>query len=164
MLERLSLDGHVVIVTGGGTGLGRAMVMALARAGAELVIAARKQAPIDEAVAEVEAMGGKALAIITDVSDSGQVDRMVAGTLERFGKVDVLINNAGRTSGNVPTPIWDVSDEEWQAGIETNLSGAFYCARGGIQTHGGPGQREDRQRGFRAGDEGDQGPVRLCLR
>ena len=129
MLERLSLDGHVVIVTGGGTGLGRAMVMALARAGAELVIAARRQAPIDEAVAEVEAMGGKALAIITDVSDSGQVDRMVAGTLERFGKVDVLINNAGRTSGNVPTPIWDVSDEEWQAGIETNLSGAFYCAR-----------------------------------
>ena len=129
MLELLSLDGQVIIVTGGGTGLGRAATLALARAGADLVIAARRQGPIDEAVAEVEDLGRKALAISTDVSDSSQVDRMVALTLERFGRVDVLINNAGRTSQNVHSPIWEITDEEWRAGIDTNLSGAFYCAR-----------------------------------
>ena len=129
MLELLSLDGKTIIVTGGGTGLGRAIVRALARAGADVVIAARRQGPIDEATAEVEQLGRKALAIATDVSDSSQVDRMVGRALEHFGKVDVLINNAGRVAENVGIPIWDVTDEEWHAGIDTNLSGAFYCAR-----------------------------------
>ena len=129
MLELLSLDGKVVIVTGGGTGLGRAMVRSLARAGADLVIAARRQGPIDEAAIEVEGLGRKALAIATDVSDSAQVDRMVARALDQYGKVDVLINNAGRTAENVPTPIWEITDDDWRAGIETNLSAAFYCAR-----------------------------------
>ncbi len=128
MLERLSLDGKVIIITGGGTGLGRAMVRALARAGADLVVSARRQGPIDEAVAEVEELGRRGLAISTDVSDSGQVEDMVARTLEEFGRVDVLINNAARTGGGT-APIWEITDEDWRAGIETNLSGAFYCAR-----------------------------------
>ena len=105
------------------------MVRALARAGADLVVGARRQGPIDEAAAEVEELGRKALSVATDVSDSNQVDRLVSLTLERFGKVDVLINNAGRTAENVHAPIWEVTDEEWRAGIDTNLSGAFYCAR-----------------------------------
>ena len=109
--------------------MGRAAVRALARAGADVVIAARRQGPIDEAASEVEELGRKALAISTDVSDSEQVDLMVSSTLEQFGKVDVLINNAGRTSENIRVPIWDITDEEWRTGIDTNLSGAFYCAR-----------------------------------
>ena len=129
MLELLSLDGKVIIVTGGGTGLGRAMVRALARAGADLMIAARRGGPIEEAAAEVEQSGRQALSISTDVTDSSQVDRMVARTLERYGKVDVLINNAGTTSENVYGPIWEITDEEWRRGIDTNLGGAFYCAR-----------------------------------
>ena len=129
MLQSLSLDGRVVIVTGGGTGLGRAMVRALARAGADLVIAARREGPIADAAAEVEELGRTALAIPTDVSEPGQVERMVARTLERFGKVDVLINNAGTTAENVHAPIWEITDEQWRTGIETNLSSAFYCAR-----------------------------------
>ena len=128
MLQRLSLDGKVVVVTGGGTGLGRAMVRSLARAGADLVIAARRWQPIEETVREVEGLGRHALAVSTDVTDSPRVDGMVARALDRFGKVDVLINNAGRT-GESPRPIWDISDEEWRSGLETNLSGASYCSR-----------------------------------
>ena len=129
MLERLGLDGKTIIITGGGTGLGLAMVRALARAGADLVIASRRQGPLDEAALEVEQLGRKALAISTDVSDSSQVDSMVAIALEHFGKVDVLINNAGRTSENVQSPIWEISDEDWRMGLDVNLSGAFFCAR-----------------------------------
>ena len=125
MLDRLSLDGRSIVVTGGGTGLGRAMVRALARAGADLVIAGRRQAPIDEAAAEVEGLGRRAVAVSTDVSDSVQAARMIAVAQEVLGKVDVLINNAGRTVENVHAPIWDITDEEWRAGIDTNLSGAF---------------------------------------
>ena len=84
MLERLSLDGKVVIITGGGTGLGLAMVRALARAGANLVIAGRRQGPIDAAAAEVEAIGREALAISTDVTNSGQVDGLVQAALARL--------------------------------------------------------------------------------
>jgi NAD(P)-dependent dehydrogenase (short-subunit alcohol dehydrogenase family) len=129
MLEKLSLDGKVIIVTGGGTGLGRAMVMAVARAGADLVIAGRREGPIGEAASEVEKLGRRAVAVSTDVRESRQVDRMVALGMERFGRTDVLINNAGRTSENVHAPIWEISDEEWKVGIDTNLTGAFYCAR-----------------------------------
>ena len=129
MLDKLSLDGRSIVVTGGGTGLGRAMVRALARAGADLVIAGRRQAPIDEAAAEVEGLGRRAVAVSTDVSDSAQVERMVAVARDVLGRVDVLVNNAGRTAENVHAPIWDITDEEWRAGIDTNLTGAFYCAR-----------------------------------
>jgi NAD(P)-dependent dehydrogenase (short-subunit alcohol dehydrogenase family) len=129
MLERLSLDGKVVVITGGGTGLGLAMVRALAMAGASLVIAGRRPGPIDSAADEVRKLGREALAVPTDVSDSAQVDRLVTTTLERFGQVDVLINNAALVSENVRKPIWDISDQEWQGAMDVNLNGAFYCAR-----------------------------------
>lgn len=129
MLERLSLEGKVVIVTGGGTGLGREMVRHLARAGADLVIAARRPGPIEEAAEEVRRMGRRALAVPTDVTDSAQVRRMVDRTLEAFGRVDVLVNNAGIVREQSPKPIWEITDEEWRVGIDVNLTGAFYCSR-----------------------------------
>lgn len=129
MLESLNLEGRTIIVTGGGTGLGRAMVRALAKAGADLVIAARRQGPIEEAVAEVRELGRRALAISTDVTDSSQVDRMARHTLEEFGKVDVLINNSGIVRDQRAKPLWEITDEEWRAGIDVNLTGAFYCSR-----------------------------------
>ena len=95
MLDKLSLDGKTVIITGGGTGLGLAMVRALARAGANLAIAGRRQGPIDDAAAEVVALGRDAIAISTDVTDSTQVERLLTTTISHFGQVDVLINNAG---------------------------------------------------------------------
>ncbi|MCI0879052.1 MAG: SDR family oxidoreductase, partial [Chloroflexi bacterium] len=134
MLDRLSLDDKVVIITGGGTGLGLAMVRALARAGANLVIAGRRQGPIDAAANEVKDLGREALALSTDVTDSAQVDRLVAATLDQFGRLDVLINNAGAVQENVSKPIWDITDDEWKLVMDVNLTGAFYCARAVSQT------------------------------
>ena len=129
MLENLSLDGKTIVITGGGTGLGREMSLALGRAGADLVIAARRVDPIDEVAGLVREMGRRSLAVPTDVTDSAQVERLVGETLAQFGKIDVLINNAGIVRGRGPTPIWDVTDEEWRLGIDTNLTGSFYCSR-----------------------------------
>ena len=129
MLESLSLDGKVVVLTGGGTGLGLAMVRALARAGANLCIAGRRVGPIEDAANEVKSLGRDALAISTDISDSSQVDRLIATTVDHFGFIDVLINNAASVSDNVRKPIWDITDAEWQGAMDVNLNGAFYCSR-----------------------------------
>ena len=129
MLERLSLDGLVVIVTGGGTGLGLEMVRHLARAGANLVIAGRRPGPIEDAASEVKTVGPDAIAVPTDVGDSAQANALLEAALGHFGKVDVLINNAALVSDSLPTPIWDISDEDWQSALNVNLSGAFFCSR-----------------------------------
>jgi NAD(P)-dependent dehydrogenase (short-subunit alcohol dehydrogenase family) len=129
MLENLSLDGKTIVITGGGTGLGREMALAMARAGADLVIASRRTGPIEEVAALVRDMGRRSLTVSTDVTDSAQVERLFRTTLDEFGKVDVLLSNAGIVRGQGATPIWDVTDDDWRLGIDTNLTGSFYCAR-----------------------------------
>lgn len=129
MLNRLGLEDTVVVITGGGTGLGLAMVRALARAGASICIAGRRIGPIEEAANEVTQLGSNALAVQADVSDSSQVDRLISTAVNQFGHIDVLVNNAALVSSNVRKPIWDISDGEWQLAMDVNLSGAFYCAR-----------------------------------
>ncbi|MCH8205729.1 MAG: SDR family oxidoreductase [Chloroflexi bacterium] len=129
MLESLSLDGKTIVITGGGTGLGREMALAMGKAGADLVIASRRTGPIEEVAGLVRGMGRRSLAISTDVTDSAQVERLFRATLDEFGKVDVLLNNAGIVRGQGATPIWDVTDDDWRLGIDTNLTGSFYCAR-----------------------------------
>ena len=133
MLESLSLDGRSVVITGGGTGLGRAMVRALARAGTDLAIAGRRSGPIEEAAAEVRDLGRDAVAVPTDVTDSEQVNRLISASIDRFGKLDVLINNAGAVQDNVRKPIWEITDEEWHRIMDVNLTGAFYCSRAASQ-------------------------------
>ncbi|MDA1348086.1 MAG: SDR family oxidoreductase [Chloroflexi bacterium] len=129
MLEKLSLDGKIVVITGAGTGLGREMALAIARAGGDLVLAARRPVPIEEVAALAGEIGSRAIAVPTDVTDTTQVDALFRRALEEYGQVDVLINNAGIVRGQAATPIWDVSDEDWRIGIDTNLSSAFYCSR-----------------------------------
>ncbi len=129
VLDKLNLDGKTVIVTGGGTGLGREMVLALARAGADVVVAGRRTGPIEETAGLAREGGTQAVAVPTDVTDSAQVRRLCDGAVDRFGKVDALVNNAGMVGGHGGVPIWEVSDEEWHAGLDANLTGAFYCSR-----------------------------------
>ncbi|MBI2166454.1 MAG: SDR family oxidoreductase [Chloroflexi bacterium] len=128
MLEKLNLDGKVALVTGGGTGLGREMALAMARAGADIVIAGRRPGPLEETAQKVRETGMRALALSADVTDLSQVASLVSRATETFGHIDILINNAGYPAQQ-QYAIWDVSDEEWHAGIEANLSSAFYCSR-----------------------------------
>jgi NAD(P)-dependent dehydrogenase (short-subunit alcohol dehydrogenase family) len=133
------LDGRVAVVTGGGTGLGKAICKALAGAGADVVVSGRRQRPIDETAAELTRMGRKGIAISTDITDSTQVNDLMKKTIEELGRIDILVNNAGIAKGVDPSPrdaldnrpkeIWELSDEDWQYSINTNLSGAFYCCR-----------------------------------
>ena len=140
----LHLEDRVAIVTGAGRGIGRAMSLSLAEAGADVVATARTEAEIDETAALVEQTGRRALAIAADISRSDEVDTMVEQALDRFGKVDILINNAGKLFKAPLAPLPDVtlepprvtrrtdvrhSDEEWQSVIDINLNGVFYCCR-----------------------------------
>ncbi len=124
-----TLDGKVIIITGGGTGLGRSMAFRLAEEGADIVVAARRVPPLEETAAGVRERGGKALIVPTDVTDTAQVNRLIEKTLADMGKIDVLINNAGIVRGERPKFMWEISDQDWRIGIDVNLSSAFYCSR-----------------------------------
>ena len=95
MLEALSLTGKVVVITGGGTGLGREMTLAMAKAGGDLVIAARRLAPIEEVAQQVRAIGRRAEAVPTDATDTESVRLLFEHVIKEFGKVDILFKNAG---------------------------------------------------------------------
>ena len=124
-----TMEDKVIVITGGGTGLGRSMAFRLAEEGADIVVAARRVPPLEETAAGVRERGGKALVVPTDVTDTAQVDRLMEKTLAEMGKIDVLINNAGIVRGERAKSMWEISDQDWRIGIEVNLSGAFYCSR-----------------------------------
>ena len=128
-VEKGTLDGQVIIITGGGTGLGRSMAFRLAEEGADIVVAARRVPPLEETAEGVVERGGKALVVPTDVTDTAQVNRLIEKTLAEMGKIDVLINNAGIVRGERPKFMWEISDQDWRTGIDVNLSSAFYCSR-----------------------------------
>ncbi|UCH19437.1 MAG: glucose 1-dehydrogenase [Deltaproteobacteria bacterium] len=139
ILDKFSLDGKVAIVTGGGTGLGKAICHAFARAGADVVIAGRRIEPLNETATEVRNLGQRAMAISTDVTDSRQVEKLVGKTIAEFDKVDIMVNNAGIARGIEPSPrddipiklgpIWELSDDKWRRATDLNLGGTFYCCR-----------------------------------
>lgn len=129
-LEKFSLNGKVAIVTGAGRGLGRQMALALATAGADVVCAARTQEQIDRTVADIVALGRRAVAQSTDVRDSAQCDALVRRTVDEFGRLDIMLSNAGiGDMRGANAELWDVNDEDWRDTLDVNLSSAFYCAR-----------------------------------
>ncbi|TCT10639.1 NADP-dependent 3-hydroxy acid dehydrogenase YdfG [Tepidamorphus gemmatus] len=116
---------RIAMVTGAGTGVGKAVALGLARAGYAVVLAGRRQQPLDETRAEIESAGGTAIAVPTDVSDAGSVANLFATTRQRFGRLDVLFNNAG--IGAPPVPLEDLTIEQWKAVVDINLTGMFLC-------------------------------------
>lgn len=120
--ELFDLNGKVAIVTGGSIGLGRQMAEALAEAGADLVLCARKKERCEKAAKELEALGADTLALGCDVKKPADVQAVVDATVERFGRLDILINNAGTSWG---APMEEMTLEQWNKVIETNLTGTF---------------------------------------
>jgi len=104
--------GMVALVTGGGTGIGRAIALDLARCGADVVVAGRRAEPLEKTAAEIESCGVHALAVSVDIRDEEQVETLVDRTLERFGRIDILINNAG---GQFAAPAEDITSKGWRA-------------------------------------------------
>ncbi len=128
----MQLDGKVAIVTGGGSGLGRASAVALAAAGARVAVGDVDDDGAAATVAEIEQAGGDAFALHTDVADAAQCGALVAAAVDRYGRLDVLHNNAGVAlvgrDGFAP----DVDPAQWDHVIAVNLSGTFYCCHHAI--------------------------------
>lgn len=118
----LSLEGRVAIITGGTSGIGRALSLGLADAGADVIATARRQQQVDETADEIEALGRQALRLVSDVCDRSSLEAVLAATLQRFGKVDILINCAGRIKR---TPTLTMPEHEWAAILDTNLTGTL---------------------------------------
>jgi len=124
--QLFDLIGKVAIVTGGGSGLGRQMASALAEAGADLVLCARKVERCEETAADVERLGRRALALPCDVRDPAQVEEVVRSAVAELGRIDILVNNAGTSWGAAPE---DVPREGWQKVLDVNLTGTFQFAQ-----------------------------------
>lgn len=120
------LAGKVALITGGGTGIGRETALAFAREGASVAVAARRVEKLKETVNEIERLGGKGLAIECDITSAESVDRAVRATKERFGRLNVLVNNAGIV--HVST-VERISEEDWDRVMTVNIKGPFLMSR-----------------------------------
>jgi 3-oxoacyl-[acyl-carrier protein] reductase len=132
-----SIAGRAIIVTGGSRGLGRAMVLGLARAGARVaIVSSGASAQLDETFAQLDTLGARSQAIsaLGDVRDPSSCERIVADVLAAFGRIDVLVNNAGVPNVGPGAPFWRVSVEEWRRISHTNTDGVFLMTRSVVPT------------------------------
>ena len=120
--QAFDLSGRTAVVIGGTSGIGRAIACSLAQAGADVVPTSRRPEQVKAASAEIRALGRRSLEIISDVGDRASLQQLLKECVEEFGKVDILVNSAGKTKR---TPTVDVSDEEWDDILDTNLTGTL---------------------------------------
>src|SRR4051812_36101197 len=120
----------IALVTGAGTGVGKAASVALARDGWTVVLAGRRRAPLDETAAELPIFGAKAFAFPADVADPASVRSLFAQVKDAFGRLDLLFNNAGI---GAPAALEDIPFEEWKAVVDVNLTGVFLCTQEGAE-------------------------------
>ena len=122
---------RVALVTGAGSGIGKAVAIALVKEGYAVVLAGRRAGPLDETAGQLVPGGGRTLSVPTDVRDAESVRALFAKTSDAFGRLDLLFNNAGV---NVPgVPLEDLAVEQWRAVVDTNLTGAFLCTQQAIR-------------------------------
>src|SRR5437762_994694 len=127
-MEELNMasNGKVALVTGGGSGIGKASAIALGKEGFAVVVAGRRPKPLQAVVSEIEGLQGRALGVPTDVGDSASVEALFAATKAKFGRLDVLFNNAGFGAG---APIEDLEYAQWKAVVDTILTRWFLCTQ-----------------------------------
>ena len=126
VLSMFDLKGEKAIVTGGGQGLGREMALALAEAGADVAVVQRRVEVSEQTAEEIRKLGRDSFAMKVDVSKAEDVKNMVAAVKDRFGKIDILINNAGIGRG---IPALDMTEEDWDSMIDIHLKGTFLCSQ-----------------------------------
>jgi NAD(P)-dependent dehydrogenase (short-subunit alcohol dehydrogenase family) len=126
MTDRFSLDGRVAIITGGGTGIGRGTALVLAEHGADVVLAARRPEPLEDTAKGVEALGRRAVVAPTDVTDAEQCQQLVDTTIDAYGRVDVLVNNAG---GAQTQGIMKWREPDWHHVLDLNLGSVWFLSR-----------------------------------
>ena len=122
----LDLTGRTAVVVGGTSGIGRVIARGLAEAGADVVPTSRRAELVEETAAEIEALGRRSLRVTSDVTDRQSLEALLAAAIEAFGKVDIMVNCAGRTRR---APTLDVGEDEWNAILETNLTGTLRAAQ-----------------------------------
>lgn len=124
------LEGKVALITGAGSGIGKGIARAFARAGASLVLAARTREKLEATAEEVRALGAAALVAPVDVTDEAQVVTLFVRAVQQFGRIDIVVNNAGAFDGG---PLEELSLETWRKVIDVNLTGPFLCSREAIK-------------------------------
>lgn len=123
----MKLKEKVAIITGGNDGIGRVIALTFVEEGARVSICGRRKEKLGQVEEEIRGRGGEVLALLTDVSKEEEVESMVAKTVEHFGTIDILVNNAAAEG---PTaPIHEIDGDDWRAVVETNLNGLFYCTK-----------------------------------
>jgi NAD(P)-dependent dehydrogenase (short-subunit alcohol dehydrogenase family) len=126
ILDKFSLKGKSGIVTGGGTGLGKAMATAVVQAGGEILIVGRRKEVLEEAAREMNRFGGSVIPFQADITKMGDIPKIVAKAIKEFGKIDFLFNNAGKGH---PAPCEDYRESDWDEVLMTNLKGPFFLAQ-----------------------------------
>lgn len=141
VLDRFRLDGKRLFITGGSRGLGREMALAIADAGASVVLVGRDQESLDRTAAEIRALGRDAFIISADVGQPAEAERACHEALEKHGPIDILINNVG--GRRIDTPTADMPLDKWQSIIDLNLTSTFVCTKliGGAMLKRGQGGR-----------------------
>lgn len=122
----MKLEGKVALVTGGGTGIGKAITLEYAREGANVAVSSRNIKNLEDVCKEIKEMGRSSLAVAADVCIKAQVDSMVNDVIDKFGRIDILVNNSGTSR---MMPIIEFKEEDWDIVIDTNMKGVFLCTQ-----------------------------------